>query len=109
MRKRTAVAAAALLALGPASASAMGPAEEMTQQMHEWTRYERPAFAPVEVQVDGATLTLLDATMESHPMEDETTIVRVTMGARHGENPAVVSRAVLHDRDGSSYPMAYVQ
>ncbi|MFQ5893057.1 MAG: hypothetical protein ACE5H5_01965 [Nitrospinota bacterium] len=70
MRKRTAVAAAALLALGPASASAMGPAEEMTQQMHEWTRYERPAFAPVEVQVDGATLTLLDATMESHPLEE---------------------------------------
>jgi hypothetical protein len=103
------IAAVAFLILAPAVASAEGPAQEMTDQMHEWVQYERPSFKPVEVQVDGAKLTILDATLESHPLEEETTIVRVVMRVRRGESPAAVSRVVLKARDGSSYPVKYVK
>ena len=109
MRTSVSIAAVTLLILAPAVASAEDPAQEMTDQMHEWVQYERPSFKPVEVQVDGAKLTVLDATLESHPLEEETTIVRVVMRARRGESPAAVSRAVLKARDGSSYPVKYVK
>ena len=109
MRTSVPIAAVALFILAPAVASAEGPAQEMTDQMHEWVQYERSSFKPVEVQVDGAKLTVLDATLESHPLEEETTIVRVVMRARRGESPAPVSRAVLKARDGSSYPVKYVK
>ncbi len=109
MRTSVSIAAVAFLILAPAVASAEGPAQEMTDQMHEWVQYERPSFKPVEVQVDGVKLTVLDATLESHPLEEETTIVRVVMRARRGESPAAVSRAVLKARDGSSYPVKYVK
>lgn len=109
MRTSVSIAAVAFLILAPAVASAEGPAQEMTDQMHEWVQYERPSFKPVEVQVDGAKLTILDATLESHPLEEETTIVRVVMRVRRGESPAAVSRVVLKARDGSSYPVKYVK
>jgi hypothetical protein len=109
MRTSVTIAAVALLIFLPGVASADGPSQEMTDQMHEWVQYERPAFEPVEVQVDGARLTVLDATVESHPMEEETTIVRVVMRALRGESTAPVSRAVLMARDGSSYPVKYVK
>lgn len=109
MRISVSIAAVAFLILAPAVASAEGPAQEMTDQMHEWVQYERPSFKPVEVQVDGAKLTILDATLESHPLEEETTIVRVVMRVRRGESPAAVSRVVLKARDGSSYPVKYVK
>ncbi|MEE8219749.1 MAG: hypothetical protein V3R43_03840 [bacterium] len=109
MRTSLSIAAVTLLILAPAVASAEDPAQEMTDQMHEWVQYERPSFKPVEVQVDGAKLTVLDATLESHPLEEETTIVRVVMRARRGESPAAVSRAVLKARNGSSYPVKYVK
>lgn len=109
MRTSVTIAAVALIILAPAVASAEGPAQEMTDQMHEWVQYERPSFKPVEVQVDGARLTVLDATVESHPLEEETTIVRVVMRARRGERPAAVSRAILKAHDGSSYPVKYVK
>ncbi len=109
MRTFVSAAAIAILILVPATASADGPTEEMTTQMHEWVNYERAPFEPVEVQVDGAKLTVFDATIESHPLEDDITIVRVIMRARRGDSPAVVSRAVLKDREGSAYPVAYVK
>ena len=109
MRTFVSAAAIAILILVPATASADGPTEEMTTQMHEWVNYERPPFEPVEVQVDGAKLTVLDATIESHPFEDDTTIVKVTMRAHRGESPATVSRAALKHLNGSSYPVAYVK
>ncbi|MDV2494937.1 MAG: hypothetical protein RX316_01840 [bacterium] len=109
MRTSVTIAAVAFIIFMPMGAFADGPAEEMTDQMHEWVQYERPSFKPVEVQVDGAKLTVLDATLESHPLEEETTIVRVVMRARRGESPAAVSRAVLKARDGSSYPVKYVK
>ena len=115
MRTLASIAAFVLLTLAPAGAfatdpaSATDPADEMTSQMHEWVNYERPPFEPVEVQVDGAKLTVLDATIESHPFEDDTTIVKVTMRAHRGESPATVSRAALKHLNGSSYPVAYVK
>ena len=109
MRTFVSAAAIAILILVPATASADGPTEEMTTQMHEWVNYERAPFEPVEVQVDGAKLTVLDATIESHPFEDDTTIVKVTMRAHRGESPATVSQAALKHLNGSSYPVAYVK
>ncbi len=118
MRTLASIAAFVLLTLAPAGAfatdpaagaSATDPADEMTSQMHEWVNYERPLFEPVEVQVDGAKLTVLDATIESHPFEDDTTIVKVTMRAHRGESPATVSRVALKHLNGSSYPVAYVK
>ena len=79
MRTFVSAAAIAILILVPATASADGPTEEMTTQMHEWVQYERPSFKPVEVQVDGAKLTVLDATLESHPLEEETTLQRLSL------------------------------
>ena len=109
MRTLASIAAFVLLILAPAGASATDPADEMTSQMHEWVNYERPPFEPVEVQVDGVKLTVLDATIESHPFEDDTTIVKVTMRAHRGESPATVSQAALTHLNGSSYPVAYIK
>lgn len=108
MRALAALVAAVALAALPARALATSPSEEMDSQLKEAVEYERPSFEPMEVQVDGARLTIMDATIESHPLEDDTTIVRVTMRARRGQEPARVSRAVLLDRGGSSYSSSYV-
>ena len=109
MRTLASIAAFVLLILAPAGASATDPADEMTSQMHEWVNYERPPFEPVEVQVDGVKLTVLDATIESHPFEDDTTIVKVTMRAHRGGSLATVSQVALTHLNGSSYPVAYIK
>jgi hypothetical protein len=109
MRRFVPLIAAALLVLGSASVWAAGPAEEMTSQMKEWVDYERPPFEPVDLDVDGFRLSVLDATIESHGLDESASIVKVIMRARRGEEPARVTRAVLKGSDGKSYPMSYVK
>jgi hypothetical protein len=109
MRRFVSVGAAVLLALGPLTAWATSPSEEMTNQMQEWVDYKRPPFEPVELSVDGVQLTIFDATIEGHGLEEDSSIVKVIMRARRGEAPAKVTRAVLRGHDGTSYPMAYVK
>lgn len=109
MRRTLSFALAVSLALGPTWAWAAGPTEEMTSQMHEWVDYERPPFEPVEVSVDGARLTILDATIETLPLEEDASIVKVIMRARRGEAEAEVTRAVLIGHDGKRHPFSYVK
>lgn len=109
MRRFVPLAAAALLILVSGSVWAAGPAEEMTSQMKEWVDYERPPFEPVEMDVDGFRLSVLDATIESHGLDEEASIVKLIMRARRGDEPARVTRAVLKGIGGKTYPLSYVK